>query len=254
MSQLAARPMPRKPKTDPRSRWPGLSQTMADAADQVMRGIYPNPNRIFTRPVIYHHRVDIQATAGSAINLNNRFFNVSPSDFICNLPDNAKLPNDMFMKLVGVRIVPEIGKTGAASAAVDADGALATSAAATNTVVPLLEIIRQIMEGGKVSLRIGDKDLIKDCYGLTRFPQGPGLSVDGALATNSATTLAMQIALLRNGGPGDQFFPVAPAFGILPGKTIDGRVDFQTAITGPANAILTLRMELVGVVISAANG
>lgn len=232
-----------------RGSWPGLSDLMQDAASAIMNGRTPDPNRFNTRKHIFYHRQNY-ATAGTS---SIKFFsNVAPEDHICNLPTQGMLGAETFFRLEAVRFKVETGVTSAANPARVAAGAQATSGATTNTVLPMIEELRTILQQGLVFLRVGDRKVVDGVHGMDRFPQGTGVDAVAAIATNSATTLATHMALLANGQPhvGNAFI-LNPKFALLPQKPIDLELRFQALMTVTTQFVL--KAELEGTLVTPGN-
>lgn len=237
----------RKPQTPP---WPNLSMAMTVAAQELMNRRLPDPNKFRVRPHIFYHRVDYPS-AGTAAQL--QFFNVQPAQFITNLNGAQGLPSDTFFRMDSVRIAFEPGTTSSATYSALAATALSTAGVSTNTVAPIVELLRLIIQGGAVTLKIGDFVAIDGIYSLSRFPMGPtGLAGSVGFSTNSATTLKTDVALVANGdGSVDGVYSFPYGFPVLPGKQISGFLQWQAALA--LGAVCPIRYELCGQLLSPAN-
>lgn len=235
----------------PAQSWPGLSPAMSAAAKMLMERKLPDPNRFRVRPHTYFHRLDYP-NGGTASPLN--FFNVQPTQFICNLNGGSGLPNDTFFRLDNVRIAFEPGVTAAATFTANASSALLTAGATTNTVAAFVEALRVVVQGGLVNLKIGDFVAIDGVPSISRFPQGaPGVSGSVGSSTNSATTLKTDMALVSNGNGGlDAVYSFPYGYPVLPGKQIAGSLLWQAALTLGAFTV-PIRYELNGQLLSPAN-
>lgn len=246
----AAAPAPTvRPTQIRKGTWPGLSDQMQEAASFIMNGRTPNPNVFNTRKHIFYHRADY-ATGGAT---SFKFFsNVAPSDHVCNLPTQGMLGAEMFFRLEVIRFKVETGVTSVANPTRVGAGAQATSHATNNTVLPMIEELRTILQQGLIFLRVGDRKVVDGVHGLDRFPQGSGVDAAAAVATNSATTLATHMALLNNGQAHvSNGYVLNPKFALLPQKIIDMEVRFQAAMT--VTTAFVLKAELEGTLVTPGN-
>lgn len=225
--------------------YPGLSPRMSEAFDIVMQGKQPNPNQFFTRRHKFFHRVDYNTTGATAIQL----FNVNPAKWICNLPVQGSIAVETAFKLEAVRIWAEVGITSAATYTRAAGGAQGAAAAVTN--VTNFEEIRTIFQGGMFTLQIGDKKPVDQLYALQSFPQGGGMDAAPALSTTAGTT-SMGVTAFNNGqAHALNVFQMKPPFPLLPGKVINGLLEWQAALA--VTTAFIIRVELDGVLLTAAN-
>jgi len=223
-------------------RWPGLSPVMAQAAQKVMSNKTPDPNKFFTRPHVFFHRVDYAAVGQTSLNL----FNVSPAPSVCNLPVQGTIQQETFFKLEHIRVIPQTGIAGANAYTRVAAG---SQIAAAVTPLTVGEELRTILEGGSLTINVGDKRICDSIYGLTKFPAGGGLNFNSAL---SGTAAAAEVIHFNNGTPDSgNGFMFRPGFAILPGKPISGQLTWQAALA--VTTLFVLRVELCGLLVSPSN-
>lgn len=244
----------------PAATWPGLSPEGTQAAQQVMAGRIPNPNRWRTRKHKFYHRIDYPAAGAVSLSL----FNVQPTDFICNLPVSQQLGAEQFFKATCVRIVPETGITSASNGTLLSNAAAQTAAnnhqstyrtalPATNDSVPqMIEDLRQVFSAGALTIKVGDQPLVDNQVGLHNFPAGSMPFASGAYAGTTTANTTFLTMLFNNGDPSNlNGWFLSPAVPILPQKRISGSINFQTAV--PVSQAFVLRVEIEGTLLVPAN-
>lgn len=245
------------------SSWPGLSGAGSAAAQMVMAGKLPDPNKWNVRRHKFFHRVDYAAAGQTSIQL---FSNVSPSKFICNLPVQGSLPAETFFKLEAVRVTPETGVTSASNNAATTNAATtdavnghqsisraATAQSTVDTVAGVIEDLRQVFAQGILTIKCGDRKIVDEVYGLHNFPSGSQVTVDGSYGGTTTANSNRETMLFQNGDPrNDNAWKLTPAFPILPQKQISGLLEWQAAFA--VNDAFVLRVELEGVLLTPANG
>lgn len=222
--------------------WPGLSAEMQMAASAIYAGQGVDPNKFTVTPTTFYHRQDYAAAGQTQLNL----FNVAPAPFICNLPIQGTIQNETFFRLDCVRVVVQTGITAAATYTRAANGA---QIAATVNPLTVGEEIRTIMEGGALTISVGDKKIVDGVYGLTKFPAGGGLNFSPAL---SGTAAAAEVIQFNNGVPdSSNGYWFRPGFGVLPGKPITGSLNWQAALA--VTTVFQIRVELCGLLVRPSN-
>lgn len=258
----AAAPMIRAPRpAQARAQWPGLSVPGTAAANDVMNGRLPDPNRWRVRRHKFYHRVDYAAAGATSIQL----FNVAPSDFICNMPAQGQLGAEQFFKTMAIRIVPETGITSAANGAtttnaVGTDAAnghqstTRTSALTTvDTVAGVLEDLRQVFAAGSLTIKYGDQPVVDAQFGLHNFPAGSMPTADLAYSAGQAANTTLLSAIFKNGEASNtNGWFLTPAVPLLPQKPVRGELRWQTAVA--VSDAFVLRIELEGILLTPANG
>lgn len=227
--------------------WPGLSGNASAAARTLMNGKVPNPSAWFARRKSFFHRIDY-ATGGQT---SLQLFNVAPSNNVCNLPVQGSLGAETFFRLDSVHVIVQSGITAAATYTRAANGAQILRGASGASVVTNTEEIRTILEGGSLTIKIGDKNVIDNEYDLTRFPGYNGFKVNSAAATTTST-MEVVSALFNNGCDNpDNCWKLKPYFPVLPQKTIRGELNWQAALA--VTTAFVLRVELQGVLLTPSN-
>jgi len=237
--------LPRRIQTAPSAlqagTWPQLTPETAAAFMQVFRGIAPNPTKYLVVESNYYHRVAYAAAGQTSLT----FFNVSYNDGVCNLQGNT-VPTERPFWLKKIRITQQDITAAGAVQASNAAEAFQFGATASITIplnVPRLEAMRTALMAGRVSLRVGDLEVV-NAYSLYRFPSGGGPNADMSLSTATTATSLAGISL-NNGIPAvfNQYVLEYP-IPVLPGVPITFNLNWASALAVTGG--FTLMAELAG--------
>ena len=180
------------------------------------------------RHVLYHRVV---YNAGVT---RQTFFDVAPSDQICNLAAPGIIGNDRAFILVAPRIEFIRGIT------VDGTGAAGSLSLNSTAVTPLALSagMEQALRAGSFTLRVGTRTIVDRIPDLTRFPAGRGFN--GYAATNTTTS---SVAVLNNGEPNAGCaWPCVP-YAIPGGKNISAEMNWRAVIGLSTQSVLELALD-----------
>lgn len=185
-------------------------------------------NTYFARPHIFWHRVALPDTAGASPG-ELTFFNANKSRGITNLTTAGRLgTNNLFsLQKIGVIIQQgfDIDKNAEATQANYTEAATL----ATDSAGEVSESIRKLYDNGVVNMRVGNRVVCDDIYGVHNFPWGADARyVAGHTMDDATLAVASQVMQVRTGAGSTQdgyWFenPVA----IYPDRNFDLTIDWS---------------------------
>lgn len=211
--------------------WPALTEETGAEFARILRGLpLSQPNKFIQTQRQYYHRQTYAAAGQTSL----QFFNVAPQDFICNLPVQGSVANDMPFALTSIAVTMEHLDTAGAKV----PGA-ASSAAAATTSLSRFEEVLAALQGGELEFQINGRSLFRT-RDLTMFPSGGG--IDGFGATGVTAGAATHG---NNGAPlyANQNVFRAPIV-ILPGQQIRVNCYWQQALA--LTTASAIRVTLIG--------
>lgn len=228
------------------ARWFNNAGT-ANAFNLVGNGWTPNRNIYLSGRHQLYHRIDVPSDGSTEF----KFFNVIEQTFISNLP-MGKLDDETGVWLSGLSISIETGRNVAGVA--DAGGG--DQVVAGSTAIDLAEWLREMIDGGLVTLVIGDRRYVQD-YGVKRFPASGGANLAGGFGvttTASATTIQDQALMVNNGVPHtDNRYSFRPLIPLLPGKRLSLTIKYPVAIAPPSDTSAVIMCEFDGMIVKPSN-
>lgn len=163
-----------------------------------------------------YHRLDVSATTSQL-----EFFNVQPSQHVCNMPAGANgLPNDYGFVCTGIHAQFEYGYNVAGTAVTAVEGY-------NTTVAPLTVAndLRHLYDKGLFRLDFNN-DEVAEVYGLGQLSGGNAANIQAA-HTNSTATTINSFANVTNGQHDDNAFAMSPWQILWPGTSARARVDYN---------------------------
>lgn len=240
------------------SLYPGMSLSVAQAAERVRRGQNVDWNRFHVRRRVFSHKLALLVNGAVPSSLANNtavfFGGQGPSPFVCDWYGGNGLPSDHVAFVRAVRLKAVIGEVFADGTADTASIEIQGGANYVATALTTQAFVRWLTQAGYVTLKIGDR-LHVEAAGVETFPAGKGYTIDTALAGTAAASNA-QVHVGNNGVPhSSNSYELAPWAPILPQKPVTLQVQWQTLASG---LILTavdisLRAELDTILLSPAN-
>ncbi len=186
---------------------------------------------------IFYHRV-----AYGAGTVRQTFFDVAPSDQVCNLQAPGLIGNDRAFILVAPRVdfIRGISVDGTASST--------STAFSSTTINPIAQAtsLEAALRAGSLTLKVGTRTLVDRIPDLTRFPSGRGITGYGA---SNTTTSSM--AVLNNGDANPNCAWPGVVYAIPGGKPISAEMNWRAAIA--ASITTTLELALDGYLVSPSN-
>lgn len=167
----------------------GVGAQITREVEKIVAGGSFDQELVHGRRHVFWHRRNIASVVGGA---DIEFFNEDRSSYVTNW--SRGLPNDQVFVLQAVRfgVFGGYQVDGTAVAATDpyAAAALTSLQAAADRQV--------LIENGLVNMKINDRDIVQDIYGLYNFPQGGGAVLSSAIGSSSATN-GPTLASVSNG-------------------------------------------------------
>lgn len=240
------------------SLYPGMSLSVAQAAERVRRGQNVDWNRFHVRRRVFSHKIPLLVNGAVPSSLANNtavfFGGQGPSPFVCDWYGGNGLPSDHVAFVRAVRLKPIVQEVFADGTFDTASAELTTGANYVTTAIVTQSWMRWLTQGGYVTLKIGDR-LHVEAAGVETFPAGKGYTVDVAFA-GTAAALNAEAHVGNNGVPhSSNSYELAPWAPILPQKPVTVTVQWQTLASGLAltGVDASIRCELDTILLSPAN-
>jgi hypothetical protein len=215
---------------------PGISLNVVDIVARLFMGqpVYPRPDVLFRRFSFYDRQ-----TFGTAAATSYTFFGAGNALVPAQRNRSGALANNQVFLIDGLTFKLKTGTD--INGATVAGGVQAVGTPASNTpVVDRAEQIRQILESGIISMRVGPDSILED-YGLDTCSAAGGAFVNSSVSATSTAGQGVGVAQVLNGMPTPQAYrPVGPILE-LPSRPLLATVGFPSGLTLTSNGVIECR-------------